>query len=220
MVKFNSKEVKMKKVCMFLVLCLVAMGAYGQDDEADVIIMAKGVDEDIGGYLNPNPLHSAETLIVGKIVFDEAGMPVGQVEFHMTIYVVESGKKVYSIKGHLENATFVMYPIPNYCSVRGVTWINLWFVMGQGRAKTTDVLIENFEYRGNLITLPNTEGKFVPFPIVMLVSPEGQYVGGVWPEGGWAYAGVVLEFDPLSGMPVKLFGGITWLTKYVENWIP
>jgi len=195
----------MKKVCMFLVLCLVAMGAYGQD-EADVIIQAKGLDADIPGPIG-DCKYTADTLIVGKIVFDEVtGQPVGQVEFHLTIYD-ESGMKVYSMKGHLENAGVMIAPFYP-CPVRNVVWTNLWYVVGLGRVKTTDVLIENFEYRGNFITLPNTGGKFIDSPIVMAVSPEGNYVGGVWPEGGWAFAGI------------PGFGGITYLTKYVENWIP
>lgn len=195
----------MKKVCMFLVLCLVAMGAYGHDDEADVIIMAKGLDADIG-YVNLEPgVHSATTLIVGKIKFDAiTGLPVGQVEFHITIYD-ESGKKVYSMKGHLENGTVMILPFYP-CPVRNVLWTNLWYVMGEGRIKTTESI--SIEYRGNVITLLNTEGKYLTFPIAMLVSPEGSYLGGVWPEGGWAFAGI------------PGFGGITYLTKYVENWVP
>jgi hypothetical protein len=198
----------MKKVCMFLILCLVAMGVYGHNDVNNITqidIMAKGLDEDIGGYLNPNPLHSAETLIVGKIQFDEvSGLPIsGDVEFHMTINDVVTGEKVYSIKGHLKNGMVMV--IPFYpCPVRNVMWTNLWYVFGAGKVKTTEPI--SIEYRGNFITLPNTEGKYITMPIAMVVSPEGDYVGGVWPEGGWAFA----------GFP-GYFGGITLLTKYLEN---
>lgn len=203
----------MKKICMILVLCLMAMVAYGQ---TQIDIKAKGLDEDIGGYLNPNPEYSATTLIVGKIKFDEVtGLPVGQVEFHMTIYDVESGEKVYSMKGHLKNGT-VIPPgfMSSPCPVREVTWINFWFVIGQGRVKTTGDAIENFEHRGEEINLPNTEGKYVPATIVMLVSPLGEHTNpdGYW-EAGWAWAGVM-------GFEGVQFGGITYLTKYLEKWVP
>ncbi|MBA7656790.1 hypothetical protein ES703_64717 [subsurface metagenome] len=206
----RKKEVKMKKICMFLVLCLATMGVYGHAGDNDITqidFMAKGLDEDIGFY---EAQHSATTLIVGKIVFDEvSGLPIlGDVEFHMTIY--DESRKVYSIKGHLENTTFVMYPVPNYCTVRKVTWINLWYVMGMGKVKTTEAI--TIDYRGEEITLLDTEGKFVNLPIVFAVSSLGEILEGE-PWGGWAFAGVVLP----SG---KTFGGITWLTKFVENWVP
>jgi hypothetical protein len=82
--------------------------------------------------------------------------------------------------------------------------------MGEGMVKTTDIVIENFEYRGQVITLPNTGGKYVPAPIGMMVSPNGEYVtldgdGGVWEGGGWAYAGI----------PYNL-GGVSFLKIYME----
>ena len=206
----------MKKICMFLVLCLAAMGVYGHGDVNDITqidIMAKGLDEDIPGPIGTST-YTADTLIVGKIVFDEVtGVPTGQVEFHLTIYD-ESGKKVYSMKGHLKNATVISgatFP----CSVREVTWINLWFVMGEGRIKTTDVIIENFQYRGSTITLPNTGGKYDTLPIVMVVSPLGEHEDGFWDGGGWAFAGIL---DQLPGNPK--FGGLTYLTKYLELQVP
>jgi len=68
--------------------------------------------------------------------------------------------------------------------------------------------------------LPNTEGKYIPATIVMSVSPNGEYrkwVEGVWEDGGWAYAGVVIGM--VNGNP-QLFGGVTSLTKYMEKWVP
>ena len=194
----------MKKICMILVLCLVAMGTYGQAEDNDIKkidIMAKGIDLDIGLV---NPEHSAATFIMAKIEFDKvSGVPLGRVEFHTKIYD-ESGKIVYSMKGELKNGTVSVAPYYP-CPVRNVMWTDLWYVTGEGRYKTTDVIIENFEYRGSPITLPNTEGQYVTSPIVLLISPNGEYVGGVWPEGGWAFAGILG------------FGGITYLTKYVVN---
>jgi hypothetical protein len=206
-------EVKMKKVCMFLVLCLVAMGVYGHNeaelnDFTQINFMAKGLDEDIPGIIVPLSPVTAENLVVGKIEFDEVtGQLLGQVEFHVTIHDL-SGAKVYSMKGHLENG-MVVPPgfMSRYCEVRNVTWINFWFVMGSGRIKTTEAITIN--YRGSTITLPNTEGKYVPATIVMMVSPYGEYEGGYW-EAGWAWAGLMTS-------PTTSFGGITYLTKYVEN---
>jgi len=181
-------------------------------------IIAKGDDADILG---------ATTFINGKIEFDKiSGEPLGRVEFHTKIYD-ESGEKFYSMKGKLKDGM----AIPGYyfdCSVRGVRWVNLWLVNGEGMIKTTDVVIEDFEYRGQLITLPNTEGKYVPANVLMMVSPKGDYevwiegywLDGVWIEGywvegswggGWVLAGI-MGFDG-----IEMFGGVTSLTKYMEK---
>ena len=177
-----------------------------------VDIMAKGDDADITG---------ATTSIMAKIEFDKDGVPLGRVEFHIKIYD-ESGEKIYSMKGKLNNGMV----IPNFefvCTVRHVTWINLWLVMGEGMIKTPDKDLE-IEYRGQLMTLPNTGGKYVPATIVMMVSPNSEYK--VWvPEleqwvygetglGGWVYAGI-MNFDGIA-----MFGGVTSLTKYMEKWVP
>lgn len=204
----------MKKICMILVLCLAMMVAYGQADSKDtriMVIKAIGVDEDIGGYLIPDSEYSANTLIVGKIQLDEVtGQLVGQAEFHMTIYD-KDGKKVYSMMGRFKNAPVQL--LPGWpCFVRNVVWTNVWLVMGMGRIKTTVVdesVLANFPYRNENITLPDTKGKYEEKLVGMMVSPLGEIAVGE-PWGGWAFAGVVLPTG-------KTFGGITWLTKYVEN---
>jgi len=193
-----------KKICMILVLCLMATFAYGQ---TQIDIKAKGLDEDIPGIVAPYSPITADTLIVGKIEFDEVIGPLGQVEFHLTIYA-DSGEKIYSMKGHLENG-MVVPPgfLQRYCEVRNVTWINFWVVMGMGRIKTSEEITIN--YRGSSITLPDTGGKFVPAYVIMMVSPLGENLENeAWP--GWSWAGI--QFP--SG---KSFGGITYLTKYVVN---
>ena len=128
-------------------------------------IITKGDDADILG---------ATTFINGKIKIDKfSGELLGRVEFHTKIYA-ESGEKIYSMKGKLKNGMV----IPGYffdCSVRGIRWVNLWLVIGEGLIKTTDTVIENFEYRGQFITLPNTGGKFVPATVLMMASPKGDY---------------------------------------------
>ena len=168
-------------------------------------IMAKGDDADISG---------ATTSIIGRIEFDKvSGVPLAQVEFHIKIYD-ESGEKFYSMKGKLKDGLVISNSFQFYCTVREVTWINLWFIMGVGKLKTTDIDME-IEYRGETITLPNTGAQYVPAMIFMMVSPKGEYVsdeypeGSIWPEEGWAFAGIY-----------GIFGGVTYLTKYMEKLVP
>jgi hypothetical protein len=121
------------------------------------------------------------------------------------------------MKGKLKNGT--VFPGSYFdCSVRHVRWVNLWVVMGEGMIRTTDIDLEIL-YRNQLITLPNTGGKYVPATIAMMVSPEGEYMieipdGDTYFFGGWAYAGI-MGFDG-----IEMFGGVTALTKYMEKWIP
>ena len=156
--------------------------------------MVKGVDADISGAI---------TFIQGKIEFGkDSGEPLGEVNFHLKIYD-ESNKKIYSMKGKLKVGAVSVLPY-YYCTVRKVYWTNLWFIMGTGEIKTTDTVLA-IDYRGETITLPNTEGKYIPATIMMLVSPNGEYVGGVDEGGGWAFAGI------------PGFGGVTYLIKYFEK---
>jgi len=171
-----------------------------------VLFMAKGDDLDIAG---------ATTSIIAKIEFDKAsGIPLAQVEFHSKIYD-ESGEKVYSMKGKLKDGLIISNSFQFYCTVRNVTWVNLWFIMGEGKLKTTDIDME-IEYRGDTITLPNTGGKYVPAIIFMFVNPKGEYVLGedpeifIWPQGGWATAGIMV-----GGLPSV--GVVAYLTKIHGN---
>ena len=172
-------------------------------------IMAKGDDMDIPGY--DLGIYRATTLIVGKIRFDEvSGVLLGRVEFHIEIYEIESGEKVYTMKGKLKNGMV----LPNQlfeCEVRGVTWTNLSLVVGIGMIKTTDTDL-TIVHRGQLNTLPNTGGKWSPATIIMMVSPNGEnFEEEIW--DGWAFAGVME-----NGIPV--FGGVTYLTNYMEKLVP
>ena len=178
-------------------------------------IMAIGDDADIPPLGSDDPIYRATTLIVGKIRIDEvSGELLGRVEFHIKIYEIESGEKVYTIKGKLKDGAVELRQL-HYCPVRDVTWTNVWVVMGLGMYKTTDTVIENFEYRLDTITLPNTEGKWSPGFIAMMVNPNGKHTKGFWEDGGWAYAGVMI--DPVN---FKFFGGVTWLTNYMEKLVP
>ncbi|TKJ19357.1 MAG: hypothetical protein CEE43_15720 [Promethearchaeota archaeon Loki_b32] len=175
-----------------------------------ILIIAKGDDGDIAG---------ATTSIIAMIEFDKAsGLPsVAQVKFQTKIYD-ESGEKIYSMKGKLKDGLVISDSFQFYCAVREVTWINLLLVMGEGVIKTTDADLE-IEYRGETITLPNTEGQYLPFSIWMMVNPKGEYVLGedpevfIWPQGGWATAIIVIGGIPTVGV-------VTYLTKYMEKMIP
>ncbi len=200
----------MKKICVILVLCLVAMVAYGQADSKDTRIMdikAVGLDLDIGRV----DQYSARTSIEAEVVLDENGdsLLLKKLVFSIEIYN-ETGEIVYMIEGGLlVDARVEMVPYWP-CDVRKVMWTDLWQVVSLGRIKTTDVDIE-IEYRGTIITLPNTHGRWVfRKPIIFGLSPFGEHTEGVWSEGGWAFAGV----------PTSLttnFGGVTYLTKFMEK---
>jgi len=171
-------------------------------DSSRIFILAMGDDIDVPG---------AKTFIQGKIEFDKvSGESSGHFYFQTFVYD-ESGDKVYTIKGMLKDGAVQVIPY-HYCPVRNIIWTNLWLVMGEGMVKTTDTTIENFEYRGQSITLPNTGVKYIPVTIAMLVSPTGEYLtpgfeyGGVWGDGGWAYAGIPYNF-----------GGVTYLKIYMEK---
>ncbi len=187
---------------LFLV-SVIAVSTHAKPTDTNRIlmidIMAKGDDLDISGV-------TTTTTIIARIEFDKvSGAALGQVEFHIKIYD-ESGEKIYSMQGKLKNGAV----IPNWffdCDVRNVYWINLWLVMGPGMIKTTDTDLE-IEYRGETITLPNTEGKWSPALVAMMVSPNGENLEEVdW--DGWAFAGIP-----------EFFGGVTYLTKYMEKWVP
>jgi hypothetical protein len=181
------------------------------DGRLMINIMAKGDDMDVGLDLG---IYRATTLIVGEIRFDkDSGVLQGRVEFHMKIYEISSGEKVYAIKGKLKESMMVLPGQKFDCTVRGVMWTNLWLVVGFGMIKTTGTPLE-IVHRGISIILPNTGGKWIPAGVVMMVSPYGENVEQVeW--DGWAFAG---EMDMVNMVPI--FGGVTYLTNYMEKFVP
>lgn len=200
------KEPKALMAAMFLISIIALVTTVNACPSNRILVIAKGDDLDIAG---------ATTSIIAKIEFDKAsGIPsVAQVEFQTKIYD-ESGEKIYSMKGKLKDGLIISDSFQFYCNVRNVTWINLWFIMGEGILKTTDAVIE-IEYRGEIITLPNTEGQYIPCSFFMWVNPKGEYVLEdpnevlIWPQGGWATAIILI-----GGIPSV--GAVTYLTKYLE----
>ena len=209
--KFKSKYKFVISLAIFLVLVntmVIAVPVKAADPSRILMIdiMAKGPDFDVPG---------ARSFIKGRIEYDKVtGECQGQVEFHLKLYD-ESGEKIYSMKGKLKDAAVMEIPA-YYCTVREVYWTDLWLVMGEGKIKTTDIDMDIL-YRGNTITLPNTGGQYITIEFAMLVSPNGEYfvisngeiIYGVWPQGGWAAAGML-----------GVFGAGTYLTKYTEKWVP
>jgi hypothetical protein len=205
-VRKNSKVTKTLIAVSFLIGIIAIVTPVLAAGSNRIFVMAKGDDLDIAG---------ATTSIVAMIEFDKAsGLPsVAQLEFQTKIYD-ESGEKIYSMKGKLKDGLVISDSFQFYCTVREVMWINLWFVMGEGVIKTTDTDME-IEYRGGTVTLPNTEGQYIPFSMWMMVNPKGEYVLGedpevhIWPEGGWATVILVVGGIPTVGV-------VTYLTKYME----
>ena len=196
--KIKEKLITILTATFFLVnilaLVIIPLSATNPNQTFKIEIMAKGADGDIS---------NAFTFIKGTIELDEdSGQLFGEVKFHLKIYD-ESNKKIYSMKGKLEDAAVMIIPY-NYCPVRNVIWTDLWLVSGLGELKTmnTDITID---YRGSTIALPNTGGKYIQSPIMLVISPYGEYVGGVYEGGGWALAGI------------PGFGGVTYLKKYIET---
>jgi len=202
-----KKKLKVNRALLatsFLIGIIVLIAPVIASGTNGVLIIAKGDDGDIAG---------ATTSIIA--IIDNSSVPaVVQIEFQTKLYD-ESGKKIYSMKGKLKDALVISDSFQFYCSVREVMWVNLWFIMGEGKLKTTDANIE-IDFRDvGMVTLPNTEGKYVPFSFWMMVNPKGEYILEdpnevfIWPQGGWATVIITIGGIPSIGV-------VTYLTKYME----
>ena len=208
-VKKKSKVTKgLFTAAFFITIIAIATPVMGCPNNR-TFILARGDDGDIAG---------AKTSIMAFIKYDkDSGTPSAvHVGFQTKIYD-ESGEKIYSMKGMFKDGLVISNNFQYYCEVREVMWINLWFITGDGKLKTTDTDIE-IEYRGVTLTLPNTGGKYVPFSFWMMVNPKGEYILDVssedpevfiWPEGGWAT--VIITIDGIPNI-----GVVTYLTRYIE----
>ncbi|MFW9783565.1 MAG: hypothetical protein ACFFFB_14875 [Candidatus Heimdallarchaeota archaeon] len=202
--KKKSKMTKTLIAATFLLTIIAIVSTVNAYTPSRILAIAKGDDGDIAG---------ATTTIIA--IIDNSSVPsVAQIEFQTKLYD-ESGKKIYSMKGKLKDALVISDSFQYYCTVREVMWVNLWFIMGEGKLKTTDANIE-IDFRDvGMITLPNTKGRYVPFSFWMLINPKGEYTLEdpnevfIWPQGGWAT--VVLT---IGGIPTV--GVVTYLTKYME----
>lgn len=207
----------MKKVCMFLVLCLMAMGAYGQGNSDRTLLLrftAEGDDVDEANIT---------TVITGKIEsVDGIPLDVGQVNFRTEIRD-ESGEVVCTVQGHLKDAVAMLTPF-YFCPIRLWYWRDFYVVVGFGKVKATST-VDTISYRlGETVPAPDTGGKYVSDWIMMMVSLDGKYSDTETGDefqfaGGFALAGVVTGWkDPVT--PSKFVGGIAWLTNYLDKQVP
>ena len=201
-----------------LVTPVIARGTNG------ILIIGKGDDLD---------LPRAKNLIIGKIELGEGDEPTtARVIFHQKLYD-ESGKKVYAMKGILKEGLLQTKYYHFFCPIFGVWFINVWLVTGEGKYKTTDTDLD-LTYRNWFpITMPNTEGKFVPAPMLMLLSPTAEYClldPGTTPPGpdnpvltnpewhAWVLAAVLcgIMVETLMGTVELPIGPVSYLTRYIE----
>ncbi|MFX1420304.1 MAG: hypothetical protein ACFE9N_15445 [Promethearchaeota archaeon] len=188
-----------------------------------VLFMAIGDDLDI----------NATNLIVGKIKYGESGeLPSVKAVFHQRIYD-ESGEKVYAMTGMLQEGLLLQTDFCFFCPVFEVWFINVWWVMGQGIFKTTDTDY-TLIYRNLFpITLPNTEGEYVPVQMLMFQCPTAEYClldptaippgpdnpVYVLPEGGWVLNAVLwdvgIPMDVGFGYGIFPVGPVSYFTRYI-----
>ncbi len=220
-VKKKSKVTKALIAASFLIGIIAIFTPVIAANSNRVFFMAIGDDLDIPG---------AKNIIIGKIEFGGGGEPLSaRVFFHSKIYD-DSGEKVYVMIGMLKDGYLMDTSFSFFCPLFEVWFINVWQVMGMGKFRTTDANIEVF-FR-NLpfkITMPNTEGKFVSRPILMLLSPTAEYCKKntttytpgsdenpifKWP-GEWVLAAVIWEVEtPIGPMSLPI-GPLSNLTKYI-----
>ncbi len=224
-VKKKSKLTKTLIAASFLIGIIAIITPVMAAGSNRVLFIAKGDDLDI----------DATNLIVGNIKFDKDDEITSmKVFFHQRIYD-ESGEKVYTMIGMLKDGYLINYNYYFFCPVFGVWFINVWQVLGEGVFKTTD---NNYPltYRNIIyITMPNTEGKFVSAPMLMLLSPTAEYYEAdpndpmnpatiPWDEeplvldgGGWVLPAVLwnvsIPMDVGFGNGIFPVGPISYLTK-------
>ena len=215
-VKKKLKETKLLIASLFLISIIGMVTTVSASGSNRVLFMAKGDDLDI-----PRTTNS----IIAKFKYDKvSGVPSVQVNFHSKIYD-ESGEKVYAMKGMLKDGLLLQTDYYFYCPVFEVWFINVWWVMGEGKFKTTNTDFPVFFRRLATITLPNTEGKYESALILMWLSFTGEYCLEdpgtyppgtyppvfIMPEGGWVLA-AVMWYVPEFGRVIPI-GPISYLTK-------
>lgn len=188
--KKKSKVSKTLIAATFLISIFALVTTVNACGSDRVLFMAIGDDMDI----------NATDLIIGKIKYGENGEPPSaKAVFHQRIYD-ESGKKVYAMNGMLTEGILVQTDYYFLCPVFQVWFINVWFVMGEGMYKTTDTDLDLIYRRSFPITMPNTEGKYVSAPMIMMLSPTAEYCLEdpstnpevfIHPGGPWALVGVL-----------------------------
>ncbi|MFW9999071.1 MAG: hypothetical protein ACFE88_03055 [Candidatus Hermodarchaeota archaeon] len=189
-----------------------------------VYFMAIGDDLDLARTNN---------FIIGNIKLGEDGEPESAGVFFYSKIYDESGQ--YAMIGMTTNGILVTDQLTFYCPVFSVWFTNVWAFVGEGLFRTTDTNIDLVFRRTFPITMPNTEGQWVPASIFIWLSPTGEYYEGDpedpnYPpqpigevqimEPGWALAGVFwnvsIPMDVGFGLGILPIGPISYLTSYIE----
>jgi hypothetical protein len=214
-VKKKSKVTKALIAASFLIVIIAIITPVNACFTNRAFFMAIGDDLDIPG---------AKNIIIGNIKFSEDGEPQSaRAGFYSNIYD-DSGEKVYSMMGILQNVYLMDPSFSFYCPLFKVWFINVWQVMGEGIFRTTDTNIQVYFRDLFTITMPNTGGIFVSAQILMLISPTGEYRNGdpingptgpveIWEDGGWALVAViwyvpeigdVFPIGPISSLTISI----------------
>lgn len=200
-----KKKVTKALIAASFLICIIAIVTPVIATNSNrVFFMAIGDDLDIPG---------AKNIIIGKIESDGGSEPrSAQVFFYSKIYD-DSGEKVYTMMGMLKDGYLINESFSFFCPLYKVWFINVWQVMGMGTFRTSDTDITVYFRDLLTITMPNTEGKFVSAPIVMLISHTAEYRNGdpitgpigpvlPWEQGRWVLAAVVWIYPGIGPIPV------------------
>jgi hypothetical protein len=225
-VKRKIKLTKPLIATTFLVTIIALVTTVNAYYPNHMLIMAIGDDIDL----------NATNLILGNIELDEAGDPTSvNAVFHQRIYD-ESGKKAYTMMGILPKGSLITNEHMFYCPIYNVWWINVLWVGGNGKFRTTDTELVVFFRNSMYLTMPNTEGKWVSASIFMWLPLTAEYYLAefdgegnllppplgedplIWEEELWVLAGVFwdtgLPVDVGYGLGIFPIGPASNLTRY------
>jgi hypothetical protein len=165
-VKKKSKVTKGLIAASFLIAIIALITPVNAWDPNSVFFIATGDDLD---------LPTTKNFIIGTIKDGGDGEPSSAKAFFYQSIYDESGKKVYAMMGILKDGLLQTKYYCFFCPIFQVWFINVWLVMGQGLFKTTDTYLDLLYRNWFPITMPNTEGEYVPAPMLMMLSPTAEY---------------------------------------------
>lgn len=214
--KKKSKVTKTLIAATFLITIISLVTTANAWGSNRTFVIAIGDDLDLPRTSN---------FIIGSIDGD-GDIPSARVFFYSRIYD-DSGEKVHKMIGTLRDGYLINTSFSFLCPIFNVWFINVWVIVGEGMFRTTDTDMEVLFRTLFQITLPNTEGQYVPATIFMWLNPTAEYYDAdsegnptgpvkIWEKGPWAIAGVLWDIGiPLDvGFGVGIFpvGGVSSLT--------
>ncbi len=199
-VKKKSKVTKALIAASFLIGIIAIVTPVIAANSNRVFFMAIGDDLDLPRTSN---------FIIGNIKLSEDSKPESAGVFFYSKIYDESGQ--YAMIGMTKNGILVTDQLTFYCPVFNVWYVNVWAFVGEGIFRTTDTDIPVLFRTLFPITMPNTEGQWVPASIFMWLSPTGEYRNGnpitgptgpvkIGEQGGWAIAGVFWYFPHIPNV--------------------